>query len=371
MLKILQVGDVHLDSGLDYLNGEKREARNKQIEDTFIRIIDLALKERVELLLVTGDLFENNSPSKRVISLVNKQFQRLLQAEIKIVILPGNRDCWGPKSVYQKIRQEAGIYLFTKPFWEHFLISEFSINFYGYASVEGQDYSERVLPKLSKTKINGLHIGLFHGSLQGTDQQTDNYYPFSLEELEKSGLDYWALGHYHRCLVKEEGVKAGYGGSPEGLDFPEVGASYVLLLQIEDGRLVTIERKRVDSHQLKLVVIKCQDYTNLEEITSIIMAESQSQLLLKVVLEGVISQKLDLEELRERLQERFFYLDIQDKTTRLMDCLENSQDLTVKRYFLELMTAKIEESRDEKEKKKLKLALSLGIEALMGGEKGC
>ena len=371
MLKILQIGDVHLDSGLDYLNEEKREARNKQIEHTFIRIIDLALEERINILLVTGDLFENNRPSKRAIDLVNKQFQRLLQAQIKIVILPGNQDCWGEKSVYRKIKQETGIYLFTQPTWEYLIISEFSINFYGYASVEGQDYSERVLPKLSKVKKTGLQIGLFHGSLEGSSQQIDNYYPFSLEELENSGLDYWALGHYHRCLIKEEGVKAGYGGSPEGLSFQELGESYVLLLQIEDGKITTIERKRVDSHQLKLLVIECQDYTRPEEIFKMIMEESQSNLLLRVILKGVICHKLDLEELREGLLEKFFYLEIQDNTTKYTECPENNQDLTVKRYFVELMTARIKGSQDEKEKKKLQLALSLGIEALMGGERGC
>lgn len=371
MLKILQIGDLHLDAILDYLDGEKREARSKQLENTLIRIIDLALEEKVKILLVLGDLFENNRPGKNLINLVNEQFQRLLEAEVKIIILPGSHDYWGENSVYRKIKQEKGIYFFTQPTWEHLLIPELALSFYGCASVEGQDFSQRMLPKLKKAQESGLHIGLFHGSLENLAGRISDYYPFSLEELEESKLDYWALGHYHCCWIKEKGVKAGYGGSPESLCFQEKGSGYVLFLHIENNRLTAIEPKKVSSQQLRQLVILCDPYTSLEEIVSRIKELRQPNLLLRVVLTGVIAGQLDLDQLRESLAEEFFYLYIEDRTSKFYDCLENNDCLTVKSCFIEMLTKRITSTQAEKEKRKLELALSLGLEALSGGEKGC
>lgn len=372
MPKILQVADLHLDATLDYLPREKRESRNIQLENTFVKIVELALAEKVEIFLVTGDLFESNKSGRRAINLVNQQFAKLLQAKTKILLLPGSHDYWGEQSVYKKIIQDPGIHIFTQPAWKELFFPEYQLNFYGYPVWEGANSSDRILSRLKKVEREGLHIALLHGSLESLSLGEDNCYPFSFQELEDSGLDYLALGHCHQCWLKEQGVKVGCPGSPEGLNFEEIGQRYVLLLKVKE-REIKAEKIEINNQTLEQIMIDTEEFSEIEEIREIIMKKSRPNLLLQVLLQGhhLEELNLDLDELMGTLKKRFFYLDIQDRTIINDHHLDDDHGQTIKGRFLQLMKEKISATTNEREKKKFELALSLGLQALLGGDKGC
>jgi len=121
MRKILHVHNIYLDSPLEYLSWEKREARNKQIENTFLQTIDLALQEKVQFCLITGDLFANNYPCPRVINLVNDQLIRLLSASTEVCIAPSLKELeTKEQTIYFKLISDPKLHLFLNSNWDKF-----------------------------------------------------------------------------------------------------------------------------------------------------------------------------------------------------------------------------------------------------------
>ncbi len=62
MPKILHAADFHLDSPFDSLSPEKAAARRGALSDAVIRMIDLSLQEKVDVILLSGDLFDTTGP---------------------------------------------------------------------------------------------------------------------------------------------------------------------------------------------------------------------------------------------------------------------------------------------------------------------
>jgi DNA repair exonuclease SbcCD nuclease subunit len=67
-------------------------------------------------------------------------------------------------------------------------------------------------------------IGLLHANV-GDQPGHGNYAPCSIDDLRRSGMDYWALGHIHKPGVVLAGDPlAIYCGIPQGRDPGEIGA---------------------------------------------------------------------------------------------------------------------------------------------------
>jgi len=74
---------------------------NKETDllEVFGRIIDLAKKEAVDIILISGDLYEHEYVRKSTIHYINKKFSEI--PETKVFIVPGNHDPCISNSYYQ------------------------------------------------------------------------------------------------------------------------------------------------------------------------------------------------------------------------------------------------------------------------------
>jgi len=99
MIKLLHTADVQLDAPFAFL-GDKGEAHRQQLYDTFKKIVELARNEKYDILLIAGDLFNDNRPSRTTVNLVA---QALSNLTIPVCILPGNHDCYDSSSIYRKV----------------------------------------------------------------------------------------------------------------------------------------------------------------------------------------------------------------------------------------------------------------------------
>jgi DNA repair exonuclease SbcCD nuclease subunit len=88
MIKILHTADVHLGREFPLLREKGTEHRN-QLLKTFERIIDLAINEKVSLLLIAGDLFDTNDVYGITIGKVLAALEKLQGKNIPVCILPG------------------------------------------------------------------------------------------------------------------------------------------------------------------------------------------------------------------------------------------------------------------------------------------
>ena len=60
-MKIIHCADLHLDAGMTAnLPKEKASERKNELLTTFNRMIDYAVEEKVDALIIAGDLFDTN-----------------------------------------------------------------------------------------------------------------------------------------------------------------------------------------------------------------------------------------------------------------------------------------------------------------------
>ena len=64
-MKIMQTADLHLGAKFSKLGGKAPKHRLNQ-QKTFSKIVDSCVKEKVDALIIAGDLFDKPNPPKKV-----------------------------------------------------------------------------------------------------------------------------------------------------------------------------------------------------------------------------------------------------------------------------------------------------------------
>ncbi|MDD2574544.1 MAG: DNA repair exonuclease [Firmicutes bacterium] len=227
-IKVLHTGDLHL--GMSFagskLPAEVGRVRRQELWETFDRIIDTAKAEKVNLLLIAGDLFEYKYCTVSDIKRINDRFARI--PETKVCIAPGNHDPALSDSLYNTCRWEQNVHIFRKSRVSALRIEEYNTTVWGLGW--DKDCIADPLLESFRAKDDGINILMAHCDVV-PGGSVSNYLPVYHEQLAGSGVHYAALGHIHKGgEIKQGGKKVGvYCGSPEPLDFGEVGTHGVYI----------------------------------------------------------------------------------------------------------------------------------------------
>jgi exonuclease SbcD len=100
MPRLLHLADVHLGARHHDLGDAAATQRERQF-DAFRRAVDLALAEKVDVVLVAGDLFDSNQQPRRSVERAAAEFGRLAAAGVRTVVIPGTHDVYDPSSIYR------------------------------------------------------------------------------------------------------------------------------------------------------------------------------------------------------------------------------------------------------------------------------
>ncbi len=321
MIRILHTADLHLDGSFAGL-GNRAPQRQADFLETFERIVSLAIEKQVHLLLIAGDLFDHPRPAQRTLSKVQVGLQRLAGRGIVSVLLPGTHDSLVSSDAVYRQAEFPGTILLDQPQVKEpvsLTINDQQLYLYGFAY---RSYlSEYALAGMQRRCDEGLHIGLLHGSRQGSPEWNHRKkdLPFSLEDLKRWNLDYVALGHYHsyEVLAEKERIYACYPGSPEGKRFGENGPRSCALVTIDAGG-VSVEPQSVNGRELAEKQLDLSGCTELEQVVRCIRALGNERLLLRLTLNGILEAPMDLSAVQSRCEDAFFYLELRDQT-RLFD----------------------------------------------------
>lgn len=322
-LKFVHASDLHLDSPL---RGVPVPPGNAALEDrvrratfhAFARIVDLCLRERVQFLLLGGDLFDQKDRSVRARLFLRAQLERLDRAGIRSFIVHGNHD---PLSGDRALQLPPSVTVFGAEHREVAVEQDGKVLY----RVQGISYPhEKVTEDLSRhfaRRGPELTIGLLHANVGG-DSRHAPYAPCSVSDLARAGLDYWALGHVHTRdeFALEGGGLAVYPGNPQGRHPNELGARGCVLVQARGTKL---ERTfvPVDGVRWHAVEVSIAGLTTLDGLTAQVEAKLDEgcaddavdahAVRLRLVGRGPLRRELEapgldgLEaELRDRLAER-------------------------------------------------------------------
>lgn len=242
-----------------------REIRIESIHNT----LKSAQQEKVDFVLLCGDIFEHNMISQEEVKKVVTIFNQY--PDITLYLLPGNHDILGADCVYNRVIfqqvnnltilrtidsvEVPGAILHPCP-----VLSKFT----------KQDLTETI-PVVNE--IDGIHIAVAHGSLVGefsSSNWEDIELPIKPSCVERTGIDYLALGHWHshRTFKDSTGVgRIAYSGTHEQTNYDEDNAGQCLLVQIDEkGDIPKI--KPIKTGQLTWVSreFEMKDYSSLIEL---------------------------------------------------------------------------------------------------------
>jgi len=358
--KILHTSDIQLDAPFHFL-GDRGRRHRQQLRATFQCIVDLAIEQGFDLLLIAGDLFDDNRPHQTTVDFVISQLGKL---DIPVCILPGNHDCYDETSVYRKATFPDNVILFTdQPTIQEF--PEFDVAVYGNA-IRSKQTRLSPLRGLTPTGAMRWHIAMAHGNLVRPDI-ADPARPIRPEEIEASGMDYIALGDWHAFAdYSRGGVSAFYAGAPEPTGLDQANAGYVACVTVGEGG-VEVRKERVGSISTDEVKIEVSG-KSMAQIAEEILARADPHLMLRIRLCGLadLGAVLDTGKLEQALAAHFYHVECSDRSHPQLEIISPDdfpEELVVGR-FARLMQARIEGATDDAQRRLAEQALQVGVALL-------
>ncbi len=352
-MRFLHIADVHLGAAPDS-NTPWGKDRGKEIWNSFQNIITICNEEKVDLLLIAGDLF-HRQPLVRELKEVNYILSKLQTAQV--VIMAGNHDFIGARSNYQGFEWDERVHMFLEDHISVFSLEELNTLIYG-LSYHTRDIVEPMYDTVKPEVNNQFHILLAHG---GDEKDI----PFNRKKLQESGFDYIALGHIHKPEIISD--KMAYSGSIEPLDKNELGERGYILGEItrnEQGKTVTkASFIKSAAREYKRVILPVdQNTTNgslRDQAREVILTNGASHIY-SFTIEGVRDETIHFD--KEALKGIGNVLEVEDHSVPDYDFeslyKENADNMIG--MFIQRIHDKSEQ--DEITKK----ALYYGIEALLG-----
>lgn len=362
-IKILQAGDLHFDTPFKDLNKNIALISKEELLEVFSKIIDMSMENSVDILLLTGDIFDNLTVNKKTLIFIKNQLERI--SNIKVFISPGNHDPYNEKSFYKMINWPENVYIF-KGNLESIVIEDLKTVVFGAAFNEY--HVRKSMIKDITVKRDYINIMTIHGDISNTDEGND-YNPITLKDIGSSGLDYIAIGHRHNFsgILRENNTYYAYAGCPQGRGFDELDDKGIIIGEIAKGA-VDLRFQRTSKRNYYVKEIDISNSVSYEEvrikIISSINEEDRKNNLYKIILKGEIESYINLKEevILDKIKDDFYFVKVIDKTEVKLDFDKISKDYSIKGVYAKKLLEKMEEEDCNKEV--LKMALKLGIQCL-------
>lgn len=239
-ITFLHIADLHLDSpfsGLANLPSNIFKRVQESTFTSFTRLVTIAIEQKVDFIIIAGDIFDGEDRSLRAQSRFRREMERLQEHNIEAFVTHGNHDHLGgnwphfewPSNVHVFLNEDVEVLPYKKD-------GLHIANIYGFSYTK-RAVLENKTESYVKVENAPFHIGILHGSKEGESAHS-RYAPFLLSELQAKGFDYWALGHIHKSEILSEDPLIIYPGNIQGRHKKETGE--------KGGYLVNLSKVGID-----------------------------------------------------------------------------------------------------------------------------
>ena len=239
MVKFIHTADLHLASPFQGLTEMPSQLWRQVYDSTFAalrRIVDAAIAERVDFVVIAGDIYDGEGKSIAAVDFFNEQLTRLAQQHIPVFMCYGNHDFQQVTAANQSFPAN------THVLGNQVTTAALTLATGEQVAITGFSYGQRWISTdvARKYPVKGAvdwQIGLLHGAPYQAG--ADNHYaPFTVDELESKHYDYWALGHIHKHQELATTPPIAYSGNPQGRHKNEAGSHGYYLVHSEGSRLI-------------------------------------------------------------------------------------------------------------------------------------
>ena len=261
-MRLLATADIHLGSPIRSValrNPDLGDRLKQASRDTFVQIIDLAVTEKVDALVLTGDIFDNGYPDLRSRAFLIAQLSRLAETGVPTVLIRGNHDALLDHHAHGDLGPNIHLLHKDMPTVE---IGDTA--FHG-LSYDASHIAKSFLPDYPKPVPDKRNVGLMHTSLDGAPGH-DPYAPCAAADLMAHGFDLWCLGHIHAPFKRWDGpVLAVMPGIPQPRHFGERQGGTVTLVEMGDGAPI-VERRDVSQLGFAELELDLQDCNDQQDV---------------------------------------------------------------------------------------------------------
>ncbi|MGE5593456.1 MAG: metallophosphoesterase family protein [Betaproteobacteria bacterium] len=377
MLRCLHLADLHLGWSPSELPEEKARIRQHERDLLLKRAVDFALapENRIDMVIIAGDLFESHRPDPAVAEEAIRQLERLARAGVFLVTVPGNHD---------EITYHDSVYRQRSDSWPGVLVHDpmpekvasrnvngtpvfvYSLAYTGGLTRIGE------LTDLPRAAEPGIHIGAFHGSLNW--EAGDRSLPIASQALAAAGYHYVALGHIHKHSESKVGSGvAVYPGMVEAKGFDDPGTGELTVVELNDTGAGPAAAVKTFPLPVRRHVFAGIDVSTVPSRDALVdacraAAGGDTNAFVKITLQGVPPFPIDADSLASSLQAEFFHAEVVDETTFLNEDLARqlASEPTVQGYFVRRLMAKLERATSDRDRRVLELAMRKGLAAFQG-----
>ena len=252
--RFIHAADLHLGSPFRGLATRDAAVAQRFAEATrtaFTNLVDKAIEERVDFLVIAGDVYDGEWRDNAIGLFFNRQVARLDRAGIPVFLLKGNHDA--DSVVTKAVTLPASVQQFDTRRPSSLRLDTLKV------ALHGQGFTDRAATDnlalgYPAPEPGWFNIGVLHTSLTGRPPH-DNYAPCSVQDLVSRGYDYWALGHVHEFEIVARDPAIVFPGNLQGRSVRETGAKGAVLVTVVDNQVSGIERLIVDEARWHEVAI--------------------------------------------------------------------------------------------------------------------
>lgn len=321
-IRFIHTADLHLGAPFSGLRTQSPRWANTlltAIPTAFQRMIDVAITEAVDFVIIAGDIFDSARPSYADFALFMNGLQQLAAADIPVYCCTGNHDplsSWSaeygtlPSNTHLFSVETPSFFTFIKGGdgcdrhdrrddagdgvrGAHTAASATSVpsapgahnaasasdpirvvlggrGYYARSFPQDRDVSEGITWANCCEALPGSYepdftIGVIHTGLNIDPTRS----PVEPRELMRRGLDYWACGHIHqKVLIPPDAPVIAFSGCPQGRAIQETGDHGILLVTLSDdepNRVEFIPTAPVVWQRFEVDVSSCETITQIQE----------------------------------------------------------------------------------------------------------
>jgi len=378
MPRLLHLADLHLGWTPRGLPSDVAASVRRRRDALLGQAVELALAEGVDLVVIAGDLFESYDPESALVAEALRQLQRLTDAGVALVTVPGNHDeLTYARSVYRRAAAGWPGVLVTRP--DPGPVADLRLAGET-VQVTSLAYVGGVTPALEPLRAfprggDGIALAVFHGTLVGPHVRPGDPFgggrslPLDQRALAAAGFAYVALGHLH--VPQEVALPAGglavYPGCVGGKGPSDPGAADWTLVEIGRGG-ARVRRVRADVAPVWTRDVDVGGFDDADGLAAHVRGLGTAATWGRVRLVGALTFEIDPARLAERAGDAFLRLEVDDATTRIAPELLSrwAAQPTVRGEFVRRLRARLEAADDERERAVVTRALRYGLHALAG-----
>lgn len=240
-MKFLHTGDLHIGKNVHEFSMLKEQRH------ILAQIVDIAVREAVDAVVIAGDVYDRSIPSTDAVNLLDDFLTRLTGLGIKVLLISGNHDSPERVGFADKILEKQGLYiggsveenLKQVKFKDSFGEVTFVLLPFTKPAVVGATSSQEAVEillqrngygSIPQTESMSRYVLVTHffvtGSKGEQPELSDSETSLNVGGLEQvhadvfAGFDYVALGHIHKPQ-RMSGGNCYYAGSPLKYSFSE------------------------------------------------------------------------------------------------------------------------------------------------------